>query len=179
MTRALILYRWFAVDRALLYVGKSIRPIDRLDRHIKSSLFSGEAANITLQHFDNERSLHAAEIAAIRNEKPKYNTIFNGTRAERAAQNRRIMLFDKEAREEDKADYQFVKELRKAWLDQHPGEPLPKDILAQWDNGEIEPFVDKFVEQHYPDDPGGFDIGNGLRVEAEREVNQQQSEAAE
>jgi Nuclease subunit of the excinuclease complex len=74
MSNDLVLYRFFDADGALLYVGKSINVWRRLGAHRRGSEFYPEAASVTLQRgFGSESELAAAEAAAIRAERPRYN----------------------------------------------------------------------------------------------------------
>ncbi len=77
----LVLYRFFDADGELLYIGRSVDVWRRLQDHCNGSRFYGEAASVTLQRgFACEKDLCAAEVEAIRIEKPRYNIAHNGGR---------------------------------------------------------------------------------------------------
>ena len=66
------LYRHFDASGNLLYVGISLSIVARLIRH-KASPWFPEIRNITITWFDSHEAAVAAEQAAIKAEKPKYN----------------------------------------------------------------------------------------------------------
>jgi hypothetical protein len=69
-----VLYRFFDADGGLLYVGKSVRAWQRFAAHRSTSEFYPEAASVTLQRgFESNFALSAAEVAAIKVEKPRFN----------------------------------------------------------------------------------------------------------
>lgn len=71
------LYRFFASDDALLYVGITCDVGRRWDRHASDKPWWTEVARSTVQHFDSREAVLAAEEAAIRSEKPRYNVVHN------------------------------------------------------------------------------------------------------
>lgn len=73
-----VLYRMFAADDALLYVGITLRPVDRLRHHSKDKQWWSEVATIRLESFPSRESLEAAERTAIADESPRYNVALNG-----------------------------------------------------------------------------------------------------
>jgi hypothetical protein len=68
------LYRHFDVDGRLLYVGISRSSKVRLSRHRRSHWF-GEIVRIEIERYPTRQAAEAAEIAAIRLEKPLYNVV--------------------------------------------------------------------------------------------------------
>lgn len=66
------LYRCFAADGELLYVGISLRQWARFMAHSGREWFP-DVRRIELEHFDNQEEARAAELKAIRAENPKYN----------------------------------------------------------------------------------------------------------
>ncbi len=72
------LYRFFAEDGALLYVGITADLPARFGRHRDGKPWWSTVANITVEHFEDRRSVLAAEKAAIEAERPLYNTQHNG-----------------------------------------------------------------------------------------------------
>lgn len=75
--RVPILYRWWDADGNLLYVGKSISVLSRVEQHRNNSEFFDEATTMTIERYPDERTLADAEVAAIRAERPTYNIIYN------------------------------------------------------------------------------------------------------
>jgi hypothetical protein len=78
MTRRVpVLYRWWDADGKLLYIGKSIAVLGRIEQHRRNSKFFEEAASMTMERYPDETSLGLAEIEAIRTERPPYNIAHN------------------------------------------------------------------------------------------------------
>lgn len=67
------LYRAFDKSGALLYVGISKNIPIRLQTHGARSFWFNEVATITIERFEDDGLLRAAELAAISTENPKYN----------------------------------------------------------------------------------------------------------
>jgi hypothetical protein len=72
------LYRWFAGED-LLYIGISGRAYERACAHARSSEWFTEADRMTVEHFDSSEELRDAERAAIQEEHPQYNIVYNNT----------------------------------------------------------------------------------------------------
>ena len=70
------LYRHFNTDGDLLYVGVSLNAAARLIGHRYRSKWFDEMATITIEKFPTRHGAQAAEIAAIRSERPKYNQAY-------------------------------------------------------------------------------------------------------
>lgn len=68
------LYRYFNSDDRLLYVGITGDNTKRQSQHKRNSFWFGEIAKATFQHFDNRGEAAQAEVTAIQNEQPLYNT---------------------------------------------------------------------------------------------------------
>lgn len=73
MNDRVALYRCFAADGALLYVGISVGFARRWYEHAKAKSWWPEVARLTVDLFPDRPSADAAETAAIRDEKPRYN----------------------------------------------------------------------------------------------------------
>jgi hypothetical protein len=71
------LYRWFDSKGRLLYVGMSLSLIVRQSGHKRSAPWFKQIASQTVEWYPDEPTAHAAEIAAIRSENPKYNKQHN------------------------------------------------------------------------------------------------------
>lgn len=66
-------YRHFDKDGRLLYVGKSLKPFKRMERHKQTTDWFADIRMVTLEHFDHEWQASVAESTAIREERPLYN----------------------------------------------------------------------------------------------------------
>jgi predicted GIY-YIG superfamily endonuclease len=73
------LYRFFAVDGTLLYVGISLNPGARWKQHRADKPWWSEVANVTIEHHPNRDSVMNAEREAIKAERPRYNRVHNQT----------------------------------------------------------------------------------------------------
>lgn len=71
------LYRFFAADDALLYVGITCDVGKRWDRHSREKPWWTDVARSTVEHFESREAVLAAEEKAIRTEKPKHNVRHN------------------------------------------------------------------------------------------------------
>lgn len=71
------LYRFFAPDGMLLYVGLTMDPTTRWKNHAKDKPWWCHVANITVEHFGDRVTVLAAERAAIIAEKPVWNVQHN------------------------------------------------------------------------------------------------------
>ncbi len=76
-TRNHTLYRFFNVERDLLYVGITADPTRRFDKHSREKDWWTEVEIIEMQHFPDRQSVLAAEREAIRDEKPLHNVRMN------------------------------------------------------------------------------------------------------
>lgn len=72
-----IVYRYFDADDNLLYVGQTHSFFARLHAHERNSSWFGLVASVTLERFETEAEMKAAEIVAIRNEESLYNKADN------------------------------------------------------------------------------------------------------
>jgi hypothetical protein len=70
------LYRLYGADGALLYVGISGSPAQRMKDHAHKPWWV-EAASASFQHYEYRSHALAAERAAIKSERPKYNIQHN------------------------------------------------------------------------------------------------------
>lgn len=68
-----VLYRMYAADGRLLYIGITANPGARLDAHAHEKGWWVDVVTIQMQHFANRADVEAAEILAIRAENPVYN----------------------------------------------------------------------------------------------------------
>lgn len=69
------LYRHFDADGVLLYVGISLSAVQRLSQHRKAPWFH-DIDKVEVEWFDMRAAAEAAEIEAIRSEKPVFNIAY-------------------------------------------------------------------------------------------------------
>jgi predicted GIY-YIG superfamily endonuclease len=67
------LYRHFAEDKTLLYVGISVSAIHRLSQHKSRSFWFKEISFVTIEKFSSRSEVLKAEKKAIEKELPLYN----------------------------------------------------------------------------------------------------------
>ena len=72
--REFTLYRFWD-GKELLYIGKSIKAFDRFKQHERTSPFYSLSDSVTMERYSTQEELDAAEVEAIRKEKPKYNRV--------------------------------------------------------------------------------------------------------
>lgn len=75
-----VLYRFYAADDQLLYIGITADPPVRFRSHGATKRWWAEVANVRLEHHADRDALAVAERDAIRAERPRYNIIHNGGR---------------------------------------------------------------------------------------------------
>lgn len=85
LTIPFVLYRMFAADGRLLYVGQSINPGLRFRTHRRKQSWWRDVVTITLTHYEDAEELTRAETEAIRTENPVHNVLRPG--ANRPARN--------------------------------------------------------------------------------------------
>jgi len=68
-----VVYRMFAADGTLLYVGCSLHPCSRIASHGADKTWLQRVTNITLKWYPNWLEGVREEYGAIRTEKPMYN----------------------------------------------------------------------------------------------------------
>jgi predicted GIY-YIG superfamily endonuclease len=73
MSELHVLYRYFDEDDTLLYVGITNSPLVRMSQHLRDKAWFRNAIRTTYEHFSSRAEVEAAEVEAIRTEKPKYN----------------------------------------------------------------------------------------------------------
>lgn len=76
------LYRLFGDDEALLYIGIAANFGDRWQRHGRQQPWWPEVRRQTVEWHPDRDSAEDAEAQAIRNERPRYNVIYNQDTAE-------------------------------------------------------------------------------------------------
>lgn len=77
------LYRHFASDGRLLYVGISVTLMSRIAGHRDNSAWFTDIVRIELQWFDTRSAALEAERLAIQTEKPIHNVVYNANPPER------------------------------------------------------------------------------------------------
>ncbi|MBO0863472.1 MAG: GIY-YIG nuclease family protein [Mycobacterium sp.] len=73
MTNCVSLYRFFADDGDLLYVGISANPGHRFEQHARQKPWWREVDEVRIEHFDDYATAGEAERQAIATEHPWYN----------------------------------------------------------------------------------------------------------
>ena len=69
-----VVYRLYGKDRELLYVGKTSTFVSyRIGKHMRETLWGGQVQFFSLEFHDTDSQALAAEVAAIRDERPVHN----------------------------------------------------------------------------------------------------------
>jgi hypothetical protein len=76
------LYRHFAADGTLLYVGISFSALQRTANHVRQSHWFASIANITIEQHPSKEAAEKAEQEAIRIQ-PLYNVVHKAERHRR------------------------------------------------------------------------------------------------
>jgi predicted GIY-YIG superfamily endonuclease len=79
MTPSFTLYRFYAADDSLLYIGRTINPGKRMEKHRATQPWWSDVARIEMEQLPNLETLMVAEREAIETEKPLHNIRMNGT----------------------------------------------------------------------------------------------------
>lgn len=69
------LYRHYAKDGTLLYIGVSLSAINRLSQHRYASKWFKSISTVTIEHFETREECEVAEVIAINTEKPLFNVV--------------------------------------------------------------------------------------------------------
>lgn len=77
--KPLVLYRLFDAEDNLLYIGITNSPLTRFSSHQADKAWFRRVVRSTMVQFATRQELEAAEIVAIRAEKPKYNVAYSVT----------------------------------------------------------------------------------------------------
>lgn len=77
MTDPTSLYRHFAADGSLLYVGISLSWPARTKAHLRQSRWFEEVARVEIERFPSREDALNAERHAIKSERPKFNVVHN------------------------------------------------------------------------------------------------------
>jgi len=72
------LYRIWGNDDQLLYVGISKSALSRLGQHLTEKSWAADIVNVTIETYSTRELAAAAEVAAIKTEKPLHNVVHNG-----------------------------------------------------------------------------------------------------
>lgn len=76
------LYRMWGNDGQLLYVGISKSALVRLGQHLTEKSWAVDIVNVTIETFPTREQAAAAEVAAIKDEKPLHNLTHNNNARE-------------------------------------------------------------------------------------------------
>ena len=71
------LYRYYDIDKNLLYIGISVNAFIRFSQHKSNQLWASEIAIIEIEKYETRGKVLKAEKEAIKKEKPKYNITYN------------------------------------------------------------------------------------------------------
>lgn len=74
------LYRFYNDDGQLLYVGIAGNPARRFEQHAHEKTWWDDVRRVTVNHFDTREQAAVAEVAAIREERPLHNVVYNTQR---------------------------------------------------------------------------------------------------
>lgn len=83
MTERTDLYRAFAADGTLLYVGVSFHSLSRLCQHRLNAVWFDQVETIKIERFKSRSRAMAAEAKAIGTERPKHNVVHNEAKPKR------------------------------------------------------------------------------------------------
>jgi predicted GIY-YIG superfamily endonuclease len=108
-----VLYRMYAADDDLLYVGLTKDPASRFKQHSDSKDWFPTVAKITVQHFATREELVVAEVEAIRKEGPRYNIVHNVPRDDDSE----LGPFHNNIEEEDYEDFLMYAAMAKSDVD--------------------------------------------------------------
>lgn len=72
------LYRIWGNEGELLYVGISKSALSRLGQHLSEKPWADQISNVTIETYPTREQAAAAEVAAIKAEKPLHNVVHNG-----------------------------------------------------------------------------------------------------
>lgn len=86
MTDTTSLYRHFAADGSLLYVGISLSWPQRTRSHARHARWFEEVARVEIEHFPTREAALGAEREAIKSEKPRFNVVHNRPTATKPAE---------------------------------------------------------------------------------------------
>ena len=76
------LYRHFAANGDLLYIGQSISAIARLSGHKKDSAWFNQITRVEIEHFSTRETVLIEEKKAIINEHPIFNKTYSSDKNE-------------------------------------------------------------------------------------------------
>jgi len=87
------LYRFFDSAGRLLYVGISGNPGRRFHQHSGEKPWWADVDRSTMEHFATRAEAEAAEVAAIKTERPLHNVVHNNDRPQPRPTHRRAAVF--------------------------------------------------------------------------------------
>jgi len=90
------LYRIWGNQDQLLYVGISKSALGRLGQHLAEKTWADDITNVTIETFPTREQAAAAEVAAIKTEKPIHNVIYNQGGYAGSSRSRQLEKFVKE-----------------------------------------------------------------------------------
>lgn len=78
MSNVRTLYRFYDAEDVLLYVGLSVNPGRRMEKHKATQPWWSDVARIEMEQHEDLKTLQAAEREAIKTEQPLHNVRMNG-----------------------------------------------------------------------------------------------------
>lgn len=88
--RTTSLYRHFADDGTLLYVGISLSWPARTKQHSRGSQWFAQVARVEIEHFPTREAAIEAEFEAIKRERPQFNIIHNRTKTAKSSSRQKV-----------------------------------------------------------------------------------------
>lgn len=88
------LYRHFAADGSLLYIGVSLSALHRLSAHKEHSHWFSDIARVEIQAFESREAALTAERKAIKEEKPRHNIAHRWSLRDEAKRSRQQAQID-------------------------------------------------------------------------------------
>lgn len=108
MTLPTSLYRLFAADGSLLYVGIGGNPGRRFEQHRTNKPWWGDVASMTLEHHPTREAAIAAELQAIKAENPRHNIAGRADTPALPAWEHRLLRNGAYLDTEDRGDHVYV-----------------------------------------------------------------------
>lgn len=131
MERKTCLYRHFAADGSLLYVGMTNSALRRIDGHRAKSGWVDQIHRVEIEWFATRAEAHAAERAAIVAEQPKHNRIRYHPKPERPQKGPKGadlpgMTRTEKKRRLERAGFRYVE----GWLPERDADDMAQRLAA-------------------------------------------------
>ncbi len=135
-------YRLYAMDGRLLYVGLSKKPQQRLQQHAISQKWWGEVVRHELQGFPTRTEARSAELAAISTERPLFNRAGrDGATPSRADFRESEPSFDDTVVQRALGQAVRIFRMRRSWRQQDlaAAAGLPRSYIGMIERGDTDP----------------------------------------